>query len=207
MCMVAVVSAIVVCAVKSSVGSILFCRPAPLKLTRPSVKFRRPVASEKVPRSRSKPPLTSGESVVPLICRSPRILASSPLPCTRISSGACTVTLSPIMSGFPGAAGFFLPRRRTSSTATLSGSPLGMPIKVRLRCMVPATSRRSRAVPLIERSALKFDVMSLLTSGWALRAVTCKSTGIPFCRIPTLPLIDTVPGAAADVKLLICKVP
>ncbi len=61
-CMVAVVSPIVVCAVKSSVGSILFCSPAPLKLTRPSVKFNLPVASEKVPRSRSKPPFTKRRS-------------------------------------------------------------------------------------------------------------------------------------------------
>ncbi len=49
-----------------------------------------------------------------------------------------------------------------------------MPIKVRLRCMDPATSSRSRAVPLIVRSAFRFAVISLLTSGCALRAVICK---------------------------------
>jgi len=63
MCMVAVVSPMVVCAVKSNVGQFCFATRA-VEAHAPSVKFKRPVASEKVPRSRSKPPLTSGDAVV-----------------------------------------------------------------------------------------------------------------------------------------------
>ncbi len=164
MCSVAVVSAIVVCAVKSNVGSILFLRPAPLKLTRPVVKLSLLPESAKLPRCRSKPPLTKSESVVPPRCSSPPISASSPRPCTRNSCGACTFTSRPITNCFS-RTGTGLPRLRTSSTATSGGKLFGIPINVRFKCTVPATSSRCRAVPLTRRSALRFAVTNLLATG------------------------------------------
>ncbi len=92
------------------------------------------------------------------------------------------------------------PRRSTAARSESLSS-------VRFRCTVPAMSSRSRAVPLTRRSAFRFAVTNLLTSGCALSAVILRSTGIPFCNTPTLPVIDIVPGAAVAVKLWICRVP
>ena len=177
---VTVVTPTVVCAVKFKVGSILFLRPVPLKLMLLSgVKLRLLPASEKLPRSRPKSPLTSGSSTVPPRCSFPPISALSPRPSTRISCGASIATSRPITRGFSGAAGAALPRRRTSSTSTLGGRLLGIPIMVRFKCTDPATSSRSRAVPLTCKSALRFAVTNLLTSGWAFRALMRRSTGMP----------------------------
>src|SRR6185437_2600019 len=84
------------CATKSSVGSILPFSPCPLKLTLPVVKLRLVPASAKVPRIMRNPPLTRGRSEVPRICSLPPSCASSPLPWTKMASGASRLMPRPM---------------------------------------------------------------------------------------------------------------
>ncbi len=102
-------------------------------------------------------------------------------------------------SGFSLGLGGALPGLRTSSMATFGGSLFGICTSARLTDTLPATSSRSRAIPLMVIWESMLAVTMLLAMGWAFLATISRSTGMPFCSTPTVPVTVTSPGAARAV--------
>ncbi len=175
-------------------------KPTPLKPIWPWVNCNVLPPRERLPRSRSNPPSSSGRSAVPRMCSSPPRSANSPLPRTKIWFAAVTVRSRATGGGCAGGGGGFWPGKMIGRLATFGGSERGMLMLAFLIRTVPPRASLPRSVPSRCRSASNISFTMSEETGVALLAVTVTLSGILAPPRSTLPEPEICPCPAVAVS-------